>query len=460
MPSYKYRVLFPDGRIGRGKILALTKNQAIESLKSESVQPIMVKKMNDTKKYKRLNYKKMNKANEKAIEMERKKKEKKERLKQNRKKFTELTLKDLKETEFHLSDIKGLFSSVSPKDLIAFVNNFYILKKARFNNVQALQAVMDGTENSKFKDILEDVLIGVQGGQRLYAVMSEYPKVFPAMFVSFVRVGEESGTLDTALLYARDYVESSIALNKKVKSAIIPRVLQFFGILIAMFACVIIGVPLLQSVYDMFDSSATIPPATMAVLDMANWLLAYWWIVLGVIGAITGLIVFYINTPMGRYNFDKMKLTMPVVGPLLNNITLNKFFQAMLLNLRNGMRIQEALDVSKTVTKNYYFQSAIEVAKSNSIEGTSWIEPFVDKGLFKPMVAQMIEIGMKTELAEMMDKVNEYIKMEIDESVAKFVKVLPEISYLFVGVVLIAFCITVLIPVVNVYMGGFIDMPT
>ena len=155
-----------------------------------------------------------------------------------------------------------------------------------------------------------------------------------------------------------------------------------------------------------------------------------------------------------------MKLTMPVVGPLLNNITLNKFFQAMLLNLRNGMRIQEALDVSKTVTKNYYFQSAIEVAKSNSIEGTSWIEPFVDKGLFKPMVAQMIEIGMKTELAEMMDKVNEYIKMEIDESVAKFVKVLPEISYLFVGVVLIAFCITVLIPVVNVYMGGFIDMPT
>ena len=69
MPSYKYRVLFPDGRIGRGKILALTKNQAIESLKSESVQPIMVKKMNDTKKYKRLNYKKMNKANEKAIEI-------------------------------------------------------------------------------------------------------------------------------------------------------------------------------------------------------------------------------------------------------------------------------------------------------------------------------------------------------------------------------------------------------
>ena len=76
------------------------------------------------------------------------------------------------------------------------------------------------------------------------------------------------------------------------------------------------------------------------------------------------------------------------------------------------------------------------------------------------MVAQMIDVGMKTDLSEMMDKVNEYIQMEIDEAIARFVKVLPEITYLFVGIILIVFCITVLVPVINVYMGGFIDMPS
>ena len=67
---------------------------------------------------------------------------------------------------------------------------------------------------------------------------------------------------------------------------------------------------------------------------------------------------------------------------------------------------------------------------------------------------------MKTELSEMMEKIDEYITMEINEAIARFVKVLPEITYLFVGIALIAFVITVVIPIINVYMGGFIDIPS
>lgn len=166
----------------------------------------------------------------------------------------------------------------------------------------------------------------------------------------------------------------------------------------------------------------------------------------------------YYNTPKGRYNFDKLIITMPVIGKLYNNITINKFFQAMLLNIKNGMRIQESLEVSKNVTNNYYFLSAIEAGKINSLSGNSWIEPFEEKGLFKPMVSEMVGIGMQTDLAEMMDKVNEYIKMEIDESLALFVKVLPEVTYLFVGIAIIALVITVVVPLTNVYMGSFISI--
>lgn len=164
----------------------------------------------------------------------------------------------------------------------------------------------------------------------------------------------------------------------------------------------------------------------------------------------------YYNTPKGRYRVDKLILTMPVIGNLCTNITVNKFFQAMLLNIKNGMRIQESLEVSKNVTNNYYFLSAVEAGKVSSLSGGNWIEPFEEKNLFKPMVSEMVSIGMKTDLAEMMDKVNEYIKMEIDESLEKFVKWLPEITYLFVGVAIIALVITVMVPLTNVYMGSFI----
>lgn len=168
----------------------------------------------------------------------------------------------------------------------------------------------------------------------------------------------------------------------------------------------------------------------------------------------------YIGTPRGKFNWDKFLFKVPVLGPLLINITISKFFQAMLLNLKNGMRIQESLEISKNVVSNYYFMAAVETGKSRSLTGSSWIEPFDDEKLFRPMVSEMLSIGMKTDLTEMMEKVNEYITTEIDESLERFTKILPEVTYIFVGIALIAFVIMVMVPLMNVYMGSFIEMPT
>ncbi|MNP27334.1 Type II secretion system protein F [compost metagenome] len=227
----------------------------------------------------------------------------------------------------------------------------------------------------------------------------------------------------------------------------------------AMVVALIIGVPLLKDVYAMFGSDQALPKATLIALDIVQACLDRWYLIVAGLALITGGAIFYINTPKGKYSWDKILLTMPVLGNLNRNITISKFFQAMLLNLRNGMRIQESIEVSKNVTSNYYFLSIVEVGKANSLSGESWITPFEEHDMFRPMVSEMLNIGMKTDLTEMMDKVNEYIRMEIDESIAKFIKFLPEITYLFVGIALIAFMITVMVPLINVYMGGFITMP-
>lgn len=448
MPSYKYRVIFEDGKVGHGKIMALNKSHAMESLKKDRIQPISIKKLPEKRqKYKRLDYNKIEKENLiKRVNSNLNNSKKKVDLKK-------ITLEELKQMKLHP------FTRITSKDIIVLVNNLYILKKAKFNNIQALRIIYEQMENLKLKDILEDIIIGVESGEKMNVVMQNYPNVFPAMFVNFIKVGEDSGNLDTALLYARDYMEASNNLKKQVRSTVIPKVLQFFTIIILMFGLVIVGVPIIQDVYDMFDSTSKIPKATMITLDIANWFMKYWYIPTSIVAILVGIFFFVINTPKGRYNWDKFKLTCPVVGTLINNITVHKFFQAMLLNLKNGMRIQESLEVSRNVTSNYYFLSAIELAKVNVIAGTSWITPFEEKNLFKPMVSQMVGVGMQTELSTMMEKVNEYIQSEVDESLERFKKVLPEVTYSFVGIALIAFTIVILVPLVIVYMGGFIDMP-
>ena len=267
MPNYKYRVIFEDGKIGRGKISAQSRPQAIDMLKKNNIQPIMVEKMHEAKqkKYKRLDYAKLAKTAAASSTKPKKSKD-----------IDYLNMKGMASRQI---DFSFLFK-VKPKDIITFSNNFYILKKAKFTNSQALKSIYDGLENKTLKDIVEEILIGVEAGEKIYSVMANYPQAFPPMYVNFVRVGEESGTLDTALLYARDYVESSVNLKKKVKGAIIPRVLQFFGIMIAMFAALIIGVPILEDVYKMFDSDQEVPVATQIGLNVAKWFVANWYIVL------------------------------------------------------------------------------------------------------------------------------------------------------------------------------------
>ena len=182
----------------------------------------------------------------------------------------------------------------------------------------------------------------------------------------------------------------------------------------------------------------------------------YWYIPVLIIVAIVAIILLYIHTPKGRYNFDYFKYKMPIFGQLIFALDLTRLFRAMLLNLRNGLRIQEALEVSKNVEKNYVMLSIVETSINNILTGASWIEPFENSGLAKPMVTEMLKIGMQTDLAEMMEKLLEYMQIDIDNIMDKIMKTLPQIVYAIVGVVLIFFVLVVLVPCVQVYMGNFL----
>ena len=437
MAEYKFRALMRDGKITRGKMLVNSKHQLITKLKEAKLQPILVKKIK-VKAIKEKQKKSLDKLMGKSVLTTSGK---------NKISFKNLTKVNIE-----------LFSKIKTTDVIAFTNNLYILKKANFNNIQALESLYEGTDNVAFKDVIEDLLIAVQSGEKLHLAMENYSSIFSTMYINFVKVGEESGSLETALQYARDYLESSIKLRKQVKAVIVPKLLQFILIIGLMFAAVIIGVPLMQQVYDIFNSDAQIPQATQIAFNIANWFVKYWYVVVGIILGIILIFILYILTPRGRYSYDRFIMKVPVVGKVVTNVTISKFFQAMLLNLKNGMRIQESLDISKGVSNNYYFLSIVEVAKNNSVIGESWITPFQDTGVFNSMTTEMVSIGMKSDLSEMMSKVNEYTKTEINEAMERFNKWLPEVMYAIVGVAMIIFVLVVMVPMIEIYMGSFIEI--
>ena len=444
MPEYIYKAITDRGQIVRNRVEEVSKNVLIKRLKNNDLLPISVSQVG----YRGVRKHKNKKRNVTDIDDIMKMANSADVMQGRKARSQKLSEK--------VSLALSLEEKITERDIRVFTQNFYLLKKANFNNVHALNTLIQSTENMSLRGVLEDILAGVEAGEYMYTTMEYYSDIFPYIYINMIKVGELSGSLTQSLQQAVKYLDDTGSRNRKLKSILIPNILQFVAIIILLFAGTIYVLPLIQDVFVQVGSSVTLPDITLWFMDVVDNLIAYWYIPVIIIAAIVGAVLWYINTPRGRYNFDYFKYKMPVFGSLIYAIDFSRLMRSMLLNLQNGMRIQESLEVSKSVIKNYVMLSIIESSINNILIGGSWIEPFENSGLSSAMETEMLKIGMQTDLSEMMEKLLDYMDIDIDNKMQKIMKVLPEISYAFVGAVLIFLVIVVLVPCIQLYMGNWL----
>lgn len=442
MPTYVYRAMTKTGLIVKNKIESPSKQNLLKLLKSNELIPIDVEQI-------RYIGKQQKKAKKNIANIE-----------EIMKNLNTTNIGKNKPKQLSTKEKINLYfaktEKITSRDIIIFTQNFYLLKKANFNNIHALDTIIQSTENVSFKGILEDILAGVEAGENMYTTMEYYSNVFPYIYINMIKVGELSGSLTNSLEQAVKYLEESDSLNRKLRSILIPNLVQFVLLLVMLIVGTLVAIPTIQGIFDELGTDETLPTVTLWFADFLNKAMACWYIPVAIIVIAIAGILFYINTPKGKYNFHYFKYKMPIFGGLIFALDFSRFLKAMLLNLRNGMRIQEAIEVSKNVVKNYVMLSMIETSINNILTGTSWIEPFEQSGLAKPMITEMLKIGMQTDLSEMMEKLVEYMQIDIDNIMEKIMKTLPQVVYAIVGAVLIFFVLVVLVPCIQVYMGNFL----
>ena len=443
MPTYTYRAVTKTGLVVRNKVESASRMNLIKSLKNNGLMPIAIEQVS----YKSANRQKKQKKNVTDIQ---------EIMKNvnttqlGREKNKTLTTKEKVNLYFAKSE------KITTRDLVIFTQNFYLLKKANFNNIHALSTIIESTYNLSFRGILEDILAGVEAGENMYTTMEYYSNVFPYIYINMIKVGELSGSLTNSLQQAVKYLDESEALNKKIKSILIPNIVQFALLLVMLIVGTLVAIPAIQGIFDELGTDETLPAVTLWFADFLDGVIKHWYVPVTIIVAAVAGVLFYINTPKGKYNFHYFKYKMPIFGPLIYALDFSRLMKAMLLNLKNGMRIQDAIEVSKNVVQNYVMLSIIETSINNILIGQSWIEPFEKSGLSSSMTTEMLKIGMQTDLTEMMEKLVEYMDIDIDNIMNKIMKALPQVVYAIVGAVLIFFVLVVLVPCIQVYMGNFL----
>lgn len=440
MPTYMYKAMTSTGIVVKNKVEIGSKLQLIRKLKQNGLMPITIiqtayggsKKSKQRKNIKDIE-EMMDNINTTGL-----------------KSSKTLSAKEKMNLYFAKSE------KIRPRDIVIFTQNFYLLKKANFNNIHALKTIIDSTENLTFKGILEDILAGVEAGENMYTTMEYYSEYFPYIYINMIKVGELSGSLTNSLEQAVEYLDSTEKMNKKIRGILIPNLITFGAMLVLLIVGTVVAIPAIQNVYDSFGSDQELPAITQWFRGVVDILVEFWYVPVILIGIAAASVIAYIRTPKGKYNFDYFKYRMPLFGQLIFAIDFSRLMKAMLLNLQNGMRIQDAIEISKNISKNYVMLSIIETSLNNILIGDSWIEPFEKSGLASPMITEMLKIGMQTDLTEMMEKLVEYMEIDIDNILTKIMKALPEVVYAIVGAVLIFFVLVVLVPCIQVYMGGWL----
>ncbi len=443
MPEYIYRAVDENGIVVRNRVQDKSKQNLIKKLKVNGFMPIDVTQVSFGK-YKKNGIKRNSTNIDEIMQLANSADVAKNK---NTRKFSTMEKINMK-----LSKTER----VTSREIVIFTQNLYLLKKAGFNNVHALGTIIQSTENNTLKGILEDILAGVEAGDYMYTTMEYYSDIFPYIYINLVKVGELSGSLEESLKQAIEYIDSSEVLTKKLKKILVPNIVQFVVLTVILFFGSMYVVPIIQDIFEQVGSKDTLPWYTITFSKVLTVIQENWFIPTATIAAIIGGIFAYIKTPRGRYQWDYFKYRMPIFGQLIFAIDFSRLTKAMVLNLKNGMRIQEALEVSKNVNKNLVMLSIIETAINNIIIGDSWVDPFEKSGLAEPMITEMLKIGMQTDLSEMMNKLVEYMEIDIQNILDKIMKVFPQLVYSVVGVMLILFVLIVFVPILEVYTGTFL----
>ncbi|HMK14422.1 MAG TPA: type II secretion system F family protein, partial [Burkholderiales bacterium] len=293
---------------------------------------------------------------------------------------------------------------VKPVDLLLFTRQMYTLLKAGVPLLKSLSGLHASMQNRTFAAVLDDLRKNLDSGRELSVSLSRYPKIFSVFYVSMVRVGELTGTLEEIFLRLYSYLEFESEMNGRIKSALR---YPMFVVLTMAAALVVINlfvIPAFASVYKGFKTE--LPIMTRILIGFSNFMVHYWPLLLLIlILTIVGVRVF-LRTKDGKYTWDKFKLRLPIAGPIMLKGTLARFARSFSLAFKSGVPVVEGLHVVAQVVNNDYIAERVDHMRDGVERGESILRTAISAGVFTPVVQQMIAVGEETgELDDMMQEV-------------------------------------------------------
>jgi len=342
---------------------------------------------------------------------------------------------------------KGEHVTLSPSLVISFTRDLHVLLRAGLPLYDSLLTLEEKYRRTKLHPIFLDLCDQVKEGRLFSKALSDYPKVFDPIYISMVKAGEESGTLESSFEQLEKLIGRDQALKKKLSSAMI------YPAFLGAFCLIVVSVLLfflIPSMSELFEERE-LHPMTTAVLSLSHFLKTHQFSLLFSTFSFASFLTLFLRHPKGKEKIEELLLHIPIVKRLFTETIMARFCRVFSILFKGGVSMIDSLKLSKKVMKHGSFEAVITNAEKKVLEGHRLSEELEKSPLIPTLALRMLAISEESgKIAEMMQHLSDIYEEDIERSLNRLTSFVQPVMLLVLGVVVAIILLAVLLPLTDV----------
>jgi type IV pilus assembly protein PilC len=348
--------------------------------------------------------------------------------------------------KYSLNFFENILGTVSLSEKMIFTRNLGVMLGAGLPLTRALEVLNRQTKNPKFKKVISNISLSLSKGRSLSESISDHRSVFPPIFSSMVKAGEQSGKMEEALGIIASQLQSDYTLRRKVRGAMVyPAIILLAMCLIGVLMLIYV-VPTLVSTFK--EMEIELPASTRFIIWLSESLTTNAAIIAAGILSVVVLIYWIMRHQFAKNFVDTVILKLPFFSGLVMKFNSARTTRTLSSLVSSGVEIMEALDTTSNVLQNHHYKKVLEDAKLQIQKGSRISAPFKKAdNIFPSLVGEMIEVGEETgTLPSMLLRVATFYEEEVTEATKDMSTIIEPVLMIFIGGIVGFFAVAMMKP--------------
>lgn len=343
----------------------------------------------------------------------------------------------------------NLFLRVKSQDIIIFSRQIATLFEAEISALRAFNLAAENMPNKYFQGVLLDIARSIEGGLTIEKAFLKHKDIFGEFFIAVISVGERSGTLPHSFTYIAEHLERSAEITSKLRKALTYPVFVVVTFVIVMVLVMVTVIPQISTILT--SSDAELPTITNFVIGVSDFMQEHLFTMVVIFLLAVASVIFYARTEDGKETVDSVMLTLPLLGPLLQEFYLVRFASNLGVMLASGVPIVSSLQILSRVMINSVYRDMVQDVASRVRQGATLSTALKGQEHISKNVVSIIKIGEEAgELKKMVMVISNFYQRKLQDTIDVMIDLIQPTVIVLLGLGVGLLIGSVIVPIYSI----------